>query len=139
MGKPQPRIRLFFLLRSGVPLTKELFAEISDTAVSLGRERVHPDANHLRTDVTCLIVADDADDPGLAALKKWSYRENFKMSLHGWLDGRAALVTPGLSSPVRAADGWRTFWRASSILTGTGPGTGALGAGCGEYSADPAA
>ncbi len=84
----------FFLLRSGVPLTKELFSEISDTAVSLGRERVHPDANHLRTDVTCLIVADGADDPGLAALKKWSYRENFKMSLYGWLDGRAALVTP---------------------------------------------
>lgn len=84
----------FFLLRPDVPLTKELFAEISGTAVSLGRERVHPDANHLRTDVTCLIVADAADDPGLAALKKWSYRENFKMSLHGWLDGRAALITP---------------------------------------------
>lgn len=84
----------FFLLRPGVPLTKELFAEISGIAVSLGRERVHPDANHLRTDITCLIVADDADNPGLAALKKWSYRENFKMSLHGWMDGRAALITP---------------------------------------------
>lgn len=84
----------FFLLRPDILLTKELFADISGTAVSLGRERVHPDPNHLRTDVTCLIVADDADDPGLAALKKWSYRENFKMSLHGWLDGRAALITP---------------------------------------------
>lgn len=84
----------FFLLPDGAPLTGELFADISGTAIGLGRERVQPDANHVRTDVTCLIVADAADDAGLAALKKWSYRENFKLSLHGWLDGRAALVTP---------------------------------------------
>lgn len=84
----------FFLLSEDAPLTGKIFAGIADTAIGLGRERVQPDANHIRTEVTCLIVADTADDTGLAALKNWSYRENFKLSLHGWLDGRAALITP---------------------------------------------
>lgn len=84
----------FFLLPAGKILTKEAFERMAENAVALGRERVHPDANHIRSDVTCLIAADSADAEALTALKKWSYRENFKMSLHGWMDGRAVLITP---------------------------------------------
>lgn len=84
----------FFLLPEDKLLTEEIFAELSRTAINLGREKVNPDANHVRSEVTCLIVASAADESGLKALKKWAYRENFKMSLHGWMDGQAVLVTP---------------------------------------------
>ena len=84
----------FFLLPENQPLTTQFFQTAADASIALGRERVHPDANHIRTDITCLIVATSAEAEALTKLKKWSYRENFKMSLHGWMDGRAVLITP---------------------------------------------
>ncbi len=91
----------FFLLPDGQLLTAQLFQTAADTAVALGRDRVHPDANHIRTDVTCLIVANSAEADAVTKLKKWSYRENFKMSLHGWMDGRAVLITPDAIIPSK--------------------------------------
>lgn len=104
----------FFLLRSGRILTEELFTAISAAAISLGRERVHPDANHIRSEVVSLIIAEEADEAGLTALKKWSCRENFKMSLYGWMDGLAALITP--QSIVTSKGGGRLRDFLESIL-----------------------
>lgn len=60
-----------------------------------GMKCIVPGPKHRCSYIATVIVADSADKEAVSFIKKFKKRENFKMSLHGWMDQIAGLVVPG--------------------------------------------
>lgn len=59
-----------------------------------GMECIHPGPKHRCSYIATVIVADSADAEAIRHISKFQKRENFKMSLHGWMDHMVGLVLP---------------------------------------------
>lgn len=60
-----------------------------------GMQCIVPSPKHRCSYIAAVIVADTADAEAINYIKKFTKRENFKMSLHGWMDQMVGLVLPG--------------------------------------------
>lgn len=60
-----------------------------------GMQCIVPGPKHRCSYIATVIVADTADAEAINYIKKFTKRENFKMSLHGWMDQMVGLVLPG--------------------------------------------
>lgn len=60
-----------------------------------GMQCIVPRPKHRCSYIAAVIVADSADAEAINYIKKFTKRENFKMSLHGWMDQMVGLVLPG--------------------------------------------
>ena len=63
-----------------------------DAVLKEGMSRVDPRANHMRTDITMLVLADRIQPEAAAALKKLKYSKSFLFTLRGWAQFRAAAL-----------------------------------------------
>ena len=59
-----------------------------------GMKCIVPGPKHRCSYIAAIIVADSADAEAISYIKKYQKRENFKMSLHGWMDQMVGLVLP---------------------------------------------
>lgn len=59
-----------------------------------GMECIHPGPKHRCSYIATVIIADSADAEAIRYISKFQKRENFKMSLHGWMDQMVGLVLP---------------------------------------------
>ena len=60
-----------------------------------GMECIVPGPKHRCSYIAAIIVADSADAEAVKYISNFKKRENFKMSLHGWMDQIVGLVVPG--------------------------------------------
>lgn len=63
-----------------------------DLSREAGRKRVIPHGEHMYSYVTLVILADTIDEDAKKALKRYRYRKNFWLTLHGWMEYRIAAM-----------------------------------------------
>ncbi len=73
-------------------LTMDTYQTCRDQALHLGMQLVQPHAEHMYSYITTIILCDEADTDVLQALQKYKKSKNFKLSLHGWMEYRIAVV-----------------------------------------------
>lgn len=66
----------------------ENVAFMKESAMAL----VHPEPNHMSSNLSLVVIATKADDDALAELRRARYRKNFLFGLRGWSDMRLAVV-----------------------------------------------
>ena len=76
-------------------LTKDDLEKALLESYTRGMECIVPGPKHRCSSIAAVIVADTAASEAVEYIKKFRKRENFKMSLHGWMDQLVALVIPG--------------------------------------------
>lgn len=89
-------------------LTEHLDLAALQKEIDLSREagckRVAPHGEHMFSYVTLVILADAIDEDAKRALKRYRYRKNFWLTLHGWMEYRIAAMetssTTFLSNPA---------------------------------------
>ena len=59
-----------------------------------GMKCIVPGPKHRCSYIAAIIVADSADAEAIKYISNFKKRENFKMSLHGWMDQMVGLVLP---------------------------------------------
>ena len=73
-------------------LTIDVFTACRDRALALGMELVKPHSEHMYSYITAIILYDEAEENALQALRQYKKSQNFKLSLHGWMEYRIAAV-----------------------------------------------
>ena len=73
-------------------LTIDIFTACRDRALALGMELVKPHSEHMYSYITAIILYDEAEKEALQALQQYKKTQNFKFSLHGWMEYRIAAV-----------------------------------------------
>ena len=63
-----------------------------DLSSEAGCKRVIPHGEHMFSYVTLVILADTIDEDAKKALKRYRYRKNFWLTLHGWMEYRIAAM-----------------------------------------------
>lgn len=76
-------------------LTKVDVEKALELSYARGMQCIVPGPKHRCSYIAVVIVADSADVEAINYIKKYRKRENFKMSLHGWMDQMVGLVLPG--------------------------------------------
>lgn len=72
---------------------RENVAFMKEKAIAL----VHPEPNHMSSNLSLVVIATSADEDALAEVRKTRYRKNFALGFRGWSDLRLAVVD--LSKP----------------------------------------
>lgn len=75
-------------------LTKSDVGKALTESYARGMKCIVPGPKHRCSNIATVIVADSADSEAVSYIKKFKKRENFKMSLHGWMDQMVGLVLP---------------------------------------------
>ncbi len=75
-------------------LTKADLEKALTASYIRGMKCIVPGPKHRCSYIATIIVADSADAEAISFIKKYRKRENFKMSLHGWMDQMIGLVLP---------------------------------------------
>lgn len=75
-------------------LTKAAVEKAIEESYVRGMKCIVPGPKHRCSYIATVIVADSADNEAINHIKKFQKRENFKMSLHGWMDQMVAVVCP---------------------------------------------
>ena len=74
----------------------ELSAEVYETcrgkALELGMARIRPHLEHRSSFITALFVCDSMTEEAARAVRRSRHHKDFLLSLHGWMDFRAAAV-----------------------------------------------
>ena len=73
-------------------LTSDAFIDCRDRALALGMELVQPHSEHMYSYITAIILYDEAEENALLTLQQYKKSQNFKFSLHGWMEYRIAAV-----------------------------------------------
>ena len=73
-------------------LTSDAFIDCRDRALTLGMELVQPHSEHMYSYITAIILYDEAEENALLTLQQYKKSQNFKFSLHGWMEYRIAAV-----------------------------------------------
>ncbi len=73
-------------------LDEEAAAEIYRRVLEDGTPRVKPHSQHMSTYLTAVALCGSADPKAMAAVKKMKKHRDFKLSLHGWMEFRIAVV-----------------------------------------------
>lgn len=82
-----------FLYLVSVPhLTKDEFIRIKDQIIKDGMERLHVGPGHMCSVISPIFICDSCDEEARKALRKCKVYKTFKFSIHGWADGRMAVV-----------------------------------------------
>lgn len=76
-------------------LTKADVEKAIAESYARGMKCIVPGPKHRCSYIATVVVADSADTEAVSFIKKFKKRENFKMSLHGWMDQMVGLVVPG--------------------------------------------
>lgn len=66
--------------------------EIYRRVLEDGTPRVKPHSQHMSTYLTAVALCGSADPKAMAAVKKMKKHRDFKLSLHGWMEFRIAVV-----------------------------------------------
>ncbi len=66
--------------------------EIFRRVLSDGTPRVKPHAEHMSTYLTAVVLYETADSQALEKLKKLKKHQDYRLSLHGWMEFRIAAV-----------------------------------------------
>ncbi len=64
--------------------------EIFRRVLEDGTPRVKPHSQHMATYLTAVVLCESAGEDALAKVKKLRKRQDFKLSLHGWMEFRIA-------------------------------------------------
>jgi len=70
------------------PMVEQIYSRVLED----GLPRVKPHSQHMSTYLTAVVLYDSADPQALAKLKKLKKRQEFRLSLHGWMEFRIAAV-----------------------------------------------
>ena len=81
---------LFF--ESVARLTVDELQELVDYMKERGIKKVNPVPNHMSSNLSLVIVADEIDDEAEQLLRKTRYRKNFAWGIRGWSDLRIGAV-----------------------------------------------
>lgn len=82
-----------YLYLFSVPvLTTDTFITCRDQALARGMALVKPHREHMYSYITAIILYDAAEEDALQALQRYKKSQNFKFSLHGWMEYRIAAV-----------------------------------------------
>ena len=81
-------------------LTTDNLKRYYDAVLKEGMSRVTPGENHMRSDITLLVLADRVQPEAAEALKKLKYSKSFLFSLRGWAQFRAAAVELSTGSQI---------------------------------------
>ncbi len=73
-------------------LDGELVDEIFRRVLEDGMPRIKPHREHMSTYLTAVVLYETAGEGALAKLKKLRKRQDYKLSLHGWMEFRIAAV-----------------------------------------------
>ena len=73
-------------------LNLDTYTVCRDRALALGMELVKPHSEHMYSYITAIILYDEAEEEALQALQQYKKSQNFKLSLHGWMEYRIAAV-----------------------------------------------
>lgn len=76
-------------------LTKADLEKALEESYVKGMKCIVPGPKHRCSYIATVIVADAAAADAVSYIKEYRKRENFKMSLHGWMDHLVAVVLPG--------------------------------------------
>lgn len=75
-------------------LTKSAVEQAIAESYTRGMQCIVPGPKHRCSYIAAVIVADSADAEAIKYISNFKKRENFKMSLHGWMDQMVGLVLP---------------------------------------------
>lgn len=82
-----------FLYLVSIPhLTEEVFIKYRDLIVADGEKRLHIGPGHMCSVISPIFVCDSCDKEAIKALRRSKVYKSFKFSIHGWMDGRMAVV-----------------------------------------------
>lgn len=82
-----------FLYLIDIPhLTKEDFINLRDLVFADGEKRLHIGPGHMCSVISPIFICDSCDPEAKKALRKSKVFKSYKFSLHGWMDGRMAVV-----------------------------------------------
>ena len=77
-------------------LTEQLDLATLQQQIDLSREtglqKIHPNGEHMFSYVTLVILADSIDLDAAKFLKRYRYRKNFWLTLHGWMEYHIAAM-----------------------------------------------
>ncbi|MCI2055554.1 MAG: hypothetical protein LKJ86_00250 [Oscillibacter sp.] len=73
-------------------LNLETLQRIIDLTREAGIAKVNPHKEHMFSYVTLVILADVIDDDAAAYLKRYRYRKNYWLTLHGWMEYHIAAM-----------------------------------------------
>ena len=71
-------------------LTMDIFTACRDQALTLGMKLIKPHREHMYSYITAILLYDTTDEAVLQALQRYKKSQNFKLSLHGWMEYRIA-------------------------------------------------
>lgn len=74
-------------------LSAELYETCRGKALELGMARIRPHLEHRSSFITALFVCDSMTEDAAGALRRTRHHKDFLLSLHGWMDFRAAAVS----------------------------------------------
>lgn len=63
-----------------------------DLSREAGMEKIHPHSEHMFSYVTLVILAEQIDEDAAKYLKRYRYRKNFWLALHGWMEYHIAAM-----------------------------------------------
>lgn len=73
-------------------LEEGAFAQAVEFMKTEGLSLVHPEPNHMSSNVSLVVIADSVDPEVERAARRVRFRKNFKWGLWGWSDLRVAVV-----------------------------------------------
>lgn len=82
----------YLYLHSMPQLTCADVERISEAVFTEGLTLVRPHKEHMYTYLTAIILCDEAEPDAVKLLQKVKKRREFKLSLHGWMELRIAVV-----------------------------------------------
>lgn len=82
----------YLYLHSLPHLDLAALSQIWDGVLADGMPRIQPHSEHMYTYLSAVVLCDHADPDALADLKKRKKHQDFKLSLHGWMEFRIAAV-----------------------------------------------
>lgn len=85
-------------------LTFNRLQELAETAWENGIKSVQPYYGHRNSDVTVVVICENADSDALKKCRKIKYSKTYKFMLHGWSNFKLAVVD---ISTGKAASNWQ--------------------------------
>ncbi len=82
----------YLYLHSMTSPTGEDLQRVMADALADGEPRIKPHKEHLSTHISAVIICDSVDPDVVPLLKKMKKHRDFRLSLHGWMEFKIAVV-----------------------------------------------
>ena len=81
-------------------LQKEEYERCLKYAHQDGMQKIEPGPEHMYSFITVVFVCDKAEQDAVKAVKRCRIHKDFKLSFHGWMDVKTAIVNKGEGAVV---------------------------------------